>query len=107
MMLTDTTSGIIYDVIFLYKIPIIAVDFQWDDGGYESSNILNAASTKYLLDDFGRTISVEEITNINNIIKNLKAVNLTSEIIDKHIFNFQRAGKVASKQILSIFKKIK
>ena len=106
-MITDTTSGIIYDVAFLYKIPIIAVDFKWDNGGYESSNIVNPASTKYLLEDFGRTISKEEIVDINNIIKKLSEVNITSEIIGKHIFNFQKAGKVASEQILSILKNIK
>tara|TARA_B110000240_G_scaffold168075_1_gene190269 strand:- start:2267 stop:3472 length:1206 start_codon:yes stop_codon:yes gene_type:complete len=107
LMITDTTSGIIYDVVFLHKIPIIAVDFKWDDGGYESSNIVSSASTKYLLEDFGRTISIEEIIDINNIIKKLSEVNITSEIIDKHIFNFQKAGKVASEQILSILKNIK
>ena len=107
LMITDTTSGIIYDVVFLHKIPIIAVDFKWDDGGYESSNIENPASTNYILEDFGRTISKEEINDINNIIKKLSEVNITSEIIDKHIFNFQKAGKAASEQILSILKNIK
>ena len=106
-MITDTTSGIIYDVVFIHKIPIIAVDFNWDDGGYESSNIENPASTNYILDDLGRIISKEEIIDINNIIKKLSEVTITSEIIDKHIFNFQKAGKVAAEQILSIFKKIK
>ena len=107
LLITDTTSGIIYDVVFILKIPIIAVDFNWDDGGYESSNIENPPSTNYILDDLGRIISKEEIIDINNIIKKLSEVTITSEIIDKHIFNFQKAGKVAAEQILSIFKKIK
>lgn len=107
LMITDTTSGIIYDVAFLHKIPIIAVDYKWDDGGYESSNIEKPASTKYLLEDVGRTISEEEIADVNSIIKKVSEVKITKEIIDKHIFNFQKAGKVAAEQILSIFKEIK
>ncbi|WP_170106670.1 CDP-glycerol glycerophosphotransferase family protein [Christiangramia gaetbulicola] len=107
VLITDSTSGIIYDVAFLQKIPIIAVDFEWDDGGYESSDLENPPSTKYLLEDFGRTITENEIYNIHNIIGEVSNVKMTEEIIDKHIFNFQNAGSVAAKQILSIFKGLK
>jgi len=107
LMITDTSSGMIYDVAFLHKIPIIAVDFKWDDGGYESSNIRNLSSTKFLLEDVGRIILEEEITDINNIIKKVSGVKITKEIINKHIFNFQKAGKVAAKNILSILNEIK
>lgn len=107
LLITDTTSGIIYDVAFLQKIPIIAVDFDWDDGGYESSDLENPPSTKYLLEDFGSTISEKEIYNINKIIEKVSNVKMTEEIIDKHIFNFQNAGKAAAEQILSIFKELK
>jgi hypothetical protein len=106
-MITDTSSGIIYDVAFLHKIPIIAVNFKYDDGGYESSNIENLESTKYLLEDFGEIISEEEISDINTIIKKVSKFKITKEIIDKHIFNFQIAGKVAADQIITIYKNIK
>lgn len=106
LLITDTTSGIIYDVAFLYKIPILTVEFKWSDGGYESSNIEKPSSTEHLLKDVGITISEKEIVNINEIVKDVFNKKITNEIIDKHIFNFQKAGKVASKQILSIFKDI-
>ncbi|MDB4612145.1 hypothetical protein OAH47_02480 [Flavobacteriaceae bacterium] len=105
-MITDTSSGIIYDVAFLHKIPIIAVNFKYDDGGYESSNIENPPSTKYLLEDCGEIISEDEISDINTIIKKVTKFKITKEIIDKHIFNFHIAGKVAAKQILTIYKNI-
>ena len=107
LMITDTTSGIICDAAFLHKIPIIAVYFKYDDGGYESSNIEKPESTKYLLDVIGRTISEQEIADINSIIKKVSEVKITKEIIDKHIFNFQVAGKVAAEQVISIYKNIK
>ena len=105
-LITDTTSGMIYDVAFLQKIPIIAVEFEWDDGGYESSDIEAPPSTKYLLEDFGRTISETEIPKIHVIVEKVFNQKITPDIIDKHIFNFQHAGKVAAQQILSIFKEI-
>lgn len=105
-MITDTSSGIIYDVAFLHKIPIIAVNFKYDDGGYESSNIENPESTQYLLEDFGKIISEEEIIEINAIIKKMSRFKITKEIIDKNIFNFQTTGKIAAKQIITILKNI-
>ena len=105
-MITDISSGIIYDVAFLHKTPIIAINFKYDDGGYESSNIENPPSTKFLLEDCGEVISEDEISDINTIIKKVTKFKITKEIIDKHIFNFQIAGKVAAKQILTIYKNI-
>jgi hypothetical protein len=107
ILITDITSGMIYDVAFLQKTPIIAIEFDWDDGGYESSDIENPPSTKYLLKDFGRTIAGNEIKEINKIVEEVSNVKITKEIINKHIFNFQNAGKIAAKHILSIFKEIK
>ena len=106
IMITDISSGIIYDVAFLHKIPIIAVEHNWDDGGYESSNLNSPPSTKYLLEEVGTTINREDISNINKIINKVSSVTITKEIIDKHIFNFQRAGKVAATNLLSIFNEI-
>ena len=90
----------------LYKTPILAVDFKWDDGGYESSNLENLSSTEHLIKDVGAIITEEDIININYIIKDVISKNITKKIIDKHIFNFKKSGKVATQQILSIFNNI-
>lgn len=105
-MITDISSGIIYDVAFLYKIPVVAVDFEWDDGGYESSSLDVSASTNYLLKDYGKLITEEELKHINQFIKEVLNVEITKDIVDKHIFNFKNSGKLASEQILSIFNKL-
>ena len=107
LMITDTTSGVIYDVAFLYMIPIIAVENTWGDGGYESSDIDEPASTKYLLDDIGKTISGTDIGDINSVIEKLSEVKISKKIIDKHIFNYQMSGQVAAEQIISLFNGIK
>jgi len=106
VLITDTTSGIIYDIAFLHKIPIIAINFEWDDGGYESSDLENPPSTKYLLEDFGKTIDIKEVHNIHKIVEKVSNVVMTQEIIDKHVFNFQNAGIVAAEQVQSIFKEL-
>jgi hypothetical protein len=102
LMIADNSSGVIHDVAFFYKIPIIAVDFTWDDGGYESSDIDEPASIKYLLDDVGKTISGADISNINIVIEEVSKVKISRKIIDKHVFNYQRSGPVAAEQIMSL-----
>jgi hypothetical protein len=106
LMITDTTSGVIYDVTFLYMIPIIAVEFRWNNGGYESPDIDEPASTKYLLDDIGKIISEAEIGDINSVIEEVSEVKISKKIIDKHVFNYQKSGQVAAEQIISLFKGI-
>lgn len=106
-MITDISSGIIYDVAFLYKIPVIAVNFEWDDGGYESSSLNVSASSNYLLKDYGKLIMEDELNRIDKIIEEALNVEITKEIMDKHIFNFKNSSKFASNQIISIFNNIK
>jgi len=99
-------SGIIYDVSFIHKKPVIAIEYKWGDGGYESSDLINKQSSKYLLEDIGKMISENDIFKINNIISEVVMGEFLPEIVDKHIFNFQNASKVATEQIISIFKSI-
>ncbi len=105
-LICDISSGIIFDAAFIYKKSIIAIDFKWDDGGYESSDLENKASTNYLLEDIGKVIYPNDYKNINSIIKEIKRKEITEDVINKHIFNFRKAGKVSTEQIISIFNKI-
>ena len=105
-LITDVSSGIIYDVAFLYKIPVIAINFKWDDGGYESSSLDVPASTNYLLEDYGKLIMKDELQHINKHIEEVLNVEITQDIVDKHIFNFKNSSKLASEQIISIFNKL-
>ena len=83
------------------------VDFEWDDGGYESSSLNVSASSNYLLKDYGKLIMEDELYRIDKVIEEALNVEITKEIIDKHIFNFKSSAKVASNQIVSIFNNIK
>ncbi len=105
-VICDITSGIIYDFIFLHKKPVIAVDFSWENGGYESSNIKNEPCTKLLLKEAGKIITADDISNINSIIRDLKQISITEKVIDNHIINFGKAGPVAANQILNIYNKL-
>lgn len=105
-VICDITSGIIYDFVFLHKKPVIAIEFEWNDGGYESSNIENVPCTKFLLKDVGETISFDEVPNINSIVSDLKQISISKEVIENHIMNFRKSGPVAAKQILTLYSEL-
>ncbi len=107
LLICDITSGMVYDVVFIHKKPVIAFDFEWDNGGYEASDIINETSTKYLLEDVGKVVSVKDVSMICEIIKKVSDKKINDEIIDKHIYNFRQAGAIAADQILSIYKEKK
>ena len=74
---------------------------EWD---IKEINITETNKKNHTSDD--RLITEEDIININYIIKDVISKNITKKSIDKHMFNFKKAGKVATQQILSIFNSI-
>jgi hypothetical protein len=102
LLICDITSGMIFDMAFVYKKPVVAIRFDWKDGGYESSNLLKETAAIDLLKDVGDVINIEDVKDISAIVDKSSSKTITKEIIDKHIFNFQEAGKVAAEQIISI-----
>ena len=106
IVITDINSGMIYDIALIYKIPIIAVNHEFFDGGYESSNLINEESTKVLLKKTGKIISEKEIHDTNKFIESVSDIEISKQLISEHLFNFQKAGKVAASQIINLFKKI-
>lgn len=103
LMICDM-SGVVYDFAFTQKKPVMAFNFSWDDGGYESSDIEKETSTILLLNDIGKVFSSDNLDNLINDVKELKEKNITDQIINKHIYNFRKSGSVAKDQILSIYK---
>ena len=96
----------IYDSIFKFNIPVIAVDFNWDDGSYESSDLETISSTKLLINEYGKVISAEEDFKIDEVVMSINKKNFSYEIIDKYIFNYKKASKIACNQILELFNSI-
>jgi len=105
LLITDITSGIIYDSILIYKTPILAVDYDNDNVGYELSNLESNPSTKFLIQDFGKLISQKDILKIDKYLS-LK-IKISEDDFKNHIYNFRNSGEVASNQILSVYKSLK
>ena len=103
LLICDIASGMLFDMAFAYKKPIISVQFDWTNGGYEAADLMSDTSASTLLKEVGMMISEKEVKNISKIVDKVSLITITQEMIDKHIFNFQKAGIVASQQILSIF----
>jgi len=106
LLISDITSGMLFDMAFVYKKPVVAIKFDWADGGYEASDLISDTAAIDLLKDVGDVVNVVEVKDISETVVKSSAKIITQEIIGKHIFNFQKAGKVAAEQILSIFKTI-
>ncbi len=95
-------SGMVYDFVFLMNRPVIAIEIDWKNGGYESSNITAKDSLIELLEDTGAYIRSEQISEIAEIVENITTCDINDETVDRYIFNFRSAGKVATEQILLI-----
>lgn len=102
LLICDITSGMLFDMAFVYKKPVVAIRFDWKDGGYESSSLIKETAAIDLLKDVGDVVNVDDVKDISVIVDESASKTITKEIIDKHIFNFQEAGKVAAEQIITI-----
>jgi hypothetical protein len=103
ILISDITSGTLFDAAFLYKIPVIGFEFDWADGGYEASDLLTDTAARLLINDIGIILNVQNIEEISDNINSLFDREITQEIINKHIFNFRNSSKVAADQLMSIY----
>tara|TARA_Y100001958_G_scaffold15464_1_gene9475 strand:+ start:4510 stop:5697 length:1188 start_codon:yes stop_codon:yes gene_type:complete len=106
VLITDISSGIVHDIIFLNNLPVLAIDFSWDDGGYESSSLNSKSSSSYLINDFGKILKEEDLESIVEIIEKSKSFIINEKTINKHVFNFKNSGYIASNQIMKIYNSI-
>ena len=106
LLICDITSGMIYDMAFVYKKPVVAIDFDWADGGYESSDLIKDPDAVDLLKDIGDVVHAQDVTNISKTVDDAASKTITREVIDRHVINFQNAGKTAADHILSITKQL-
>lgn len=107
LLICDITSGMLFDMAFVYRKPIVAIKFNWNDGGYESSSLIKETAAIDLLKDVGEVVNSEDVKDISSIVEKAASKMITENIIDKHIFNFKHAGKLAADQIISIHKSLK
>jgi len=92
-------SGVIYDFILLQQQPVIAVERNWKDGGYESSDLTNKQSTYALLEKAGEVLPFSEIEHLPEAVERALSKKVAPGLSDPFIFNFGKAGKIAAEQI--------
>lgn len=95
-------SGMVYDVAFIHHKSVISIVKDSKTKGYEGYTLTSTPSVISLVEDIGKVMSTDDISNLDTIIKTLSTKQINENIISKHIFNFQNAGKIAANQILDI-----
>ncbi|GAA4322437.1 hypothetical protein [Flaviaesturariibacter amylovorans] len=106
VLICDITSGMVYDMAFMHRKPVVAVEFDWADGGYEASDLARATSARDLLQDIGGIVHATNIEAVSETVNLAAKKTVTQEIIDKHIFNFRKSGKIAADQVMSIYNQL-
>lgn len=102
LLVCDITSGMVFDIAFAYKKPVVAISFDWKDGGYEASDLERQTAAIDLLQDVGAVVDARAVEKISQTVDLISKKKISQQIIDKHIFNFRSSGKVAAEQILSL-----
>ncbi len=96
-------SGIIYDIAFVHKKPVIAINKNDKPKCYEAYSIKNRQSLLDLLEDIGKVITMDEIEKIPEMLTEVLNTEINEKIIAEHIFNFRNSGEIATEQILGIY----
>jgi hypothetical protein len=84
--------------------PVITIDFEWDQVGYESYQLSSEISSLELLKFYGKVIRKSEISSIASEVKSLTDLNQRNVETSNFVFNFSCAGKVAAKQLIDLNK---
>ena len=97
-------SGIIYDFAFLYQKPVLAlVQERVETMGYESADIDAPDAAFALLDDVGAVLSLDkDSAELGRVLPDVLCKEVSREIVDKHVFHFDCAGRIATEQIVQI-----
>ena len=105
ILICDITSGMVFDVALAHEKPVVAVAFDWRDGGYEASDLPRDTAAVAFLDEAGAIIRAADVGQVADAVEVASRKRVTPEVVDRHIFNFRRAGKPAAEQIVSIYEK--
>ena len=105
-VLVCDVSGIIYDFAFVYQKPVLALFHdQVEIMGYEASDVEAPDSVFELLEDVGAYLPLEQLSCLGELLPQVMQKQLSRELIDKHIFHFDNAGRVAAQQIMGLFQR--
>ena len=106
VMISDV-SGVIFDYCFVYRKPVICINREIQLKDLEATDLDFLAWEIYMREKLGKTIKVENISQIVSITKSLIGKQISENLVEDSVYNFGRAGEVAAKQILEIYQSLK
>ena len=106
LIICDVTSGIIYDFALLYERPVIGIEQNWDQKGYEAYYLSTESCAKQFLRHYGAIINESTLESLPSKIESLTNSEIDSHLLSEHVANFKHAGTSAASTILKILKTI-
>jgi len=104
-LLISDISGIIFDFVFIHQKKVIVLSSDTYIGGLEAEFVSHTVWEFDIFDKIARVVKSYEIDDISNIALQELETNNTKDIQkirDESLFNFGKAGKVGSHQILEL-----
>ena len=110
IMISDF-SGIVFDYAFIFKKPVITVKFDVNLNGLDANHMSKGLWEMGMLNKIGRQIEREEIGDlprlVNEFVNQSSWASKSSNLRDKHLFNYGKTGDIAADQIGSILQNIR
>lgn len=102
-LLISDLSGILFDFLFVFNKPVIAIKGNIEKDGKEVKSVTKEAWELENLEQLATLIEIHDIQNIEQYIQSsLAKMNQQKiqELRDKSLFNYGKAGLVAAEQLL-------
>jgi len=105
-ILISDISGIVFDYAFVTGRPVLTMDFTVDKRGFEAMDLPFEPWEITSLEQIGRRITVEDISQLQSIIQEeigskTRATQIT-RLRDEYVVNFGGASKAAAELIVQI-----
>jgi len=106
IMISDL-SGIIFDYVFVYEKPVIALDYELDIKGFEHEDLLeDTIWEREISQSLGAVVTGDNLDILpETIVSTLSRRNSRNEIRklrEASIFNFGHAGEAAAEQLIEL-----
>jgi len=106
VLICDITSGMLFDMAFAYRKPVVAINFKWKNGGYEAISLQRETAALDLVRDLGIVVDPSDCEKIVDAVKVASAKVAADDVLGKYIYNFGQAGNVAAEHIVLIYQSI-
>ena len=108
-MISDM-SGVIFDYAFVFNRPVLTLAGEMKKLGMEAFDLAEEAWELGVLDQLGQQISLSDIDNLTQIIKetlaNQSIQQQIEQLKDQHLYAFGCAGDLVAQQLIDIHSEI-